>query len=152
MQYQPIIISYYFILIYSTFPQKNFDDLGEIINNLKKQLHIICLKETKIKNSSLQNLSIPVYNFINVYSVTNVGGVGAYVSEACQNEIITFDFQFLVVSNFGSVLIVVIQTLFMLLVLFIVILPPTQLILLSFWKILFLSWKPSKYMILYSEI
>ena len=72
--------------------QKNFDDLQEIIYNLKEQLHIICLNEMKIKNSPFLNLSIPGYKFINVSSLSNAGGVGVYVSEEFHFVIITFDF------------------------------------------------------------
>ena len=71
--------------------KKNFDDLQEIFHNIKNNRNIICLSETKIKNSPL-NLSIPGYKFINVNSLTNAGDVDEYVSKAFHNEIITFDF------------------------------------------------------------
>ena len=58
---------------------KNFDDLCEFITGLTRQAHVICISETKIKNSTgaLVNLSIPGYEFVNVNSITNAGGVGA---------------------------------------------------------------------------
>jgi len=44
---------------------------------------IICLSETKIKNSILINLSIPGYEpILHADSKTNAGGVGLYVPSA----------------------------------------------------------------------
>ena len=68
--------------------QKNLGDLCEFISGLSKQPHIICISEAKIKNSTvaLINISISSYEFVNVDSFTNAGGVGVYITESFQHE------------------------------------------------------------------
>ena len=61
--------------------QKNFNGLLKLLCNLSEPLHIICLSETKIKQNTLLNLSIPGYKFLNVNFLTNAGGVGVFVSD-----------------------------------------------------------------------
>ena len=55
--------------------------------------HIICISETKIKNSTgaLINISISGYEFVNVNSFTNAGGVGIYFAESFQHEKLTLE-------------------------------------------------------------
>ena len=76
--------------------QKNFDDLREFITGLTTLSHVICISETKIKNSTgaLINLSIPGYEFVNVNSISNAGGVGVYIAEPFQYEKLTLEPQF----------------------------------------------------------
>ena len=73
--------------------QKNLDDLCEFISGFSKQPYIICISETKIKNSTgaLINISISGYEFVNVNSFTNAGGVGVYIAESFQHEKLTLE-------------------------------------------------------------
>ena len=41
--------------------------------------HIICITETRIKDHSLINVSIPNYSFVHVNSTLNAGGVAVYL-------------------------------------------------------------------------
>ena len=70
--------------------------ISEFITGLTTQPHVICISETKIKNSTgaLTNLSIPGYEFVNVNSITNAGGVGVYIAEPFQYEKLTLEPQF----------------------------------------------------------
>ena len=49
--------------------------------------HIIFVLESRIKNQTLANLPLPNYSFVHVDSITNSGGVAAYIHENLDHEI-----------------------------------------------------------------
>jgi len=57
---------------------KDIDKLEEIVTPCSKPPDIIALSETRIKGTSII-ATFPGYNFININSQTQVGGVGAYI-------------------------------------------------------------------------
>ena len=60
---------------------KNFDSLHELIVSLHFTPHIIFVSEARIKNQTLANLFLPKYSFVHVNSITNSGGVAAYIHD-----------------------------------------------------------------------
>ena len=68
--------------------QKNHDNLCEFLDQLPIKPHLIGLSETKIKHQPLLDISLPNYNFIHAASPTNAGGVGLYISDSLEYEIL----------------------------------------------------------------
>ena len=68
--------------------QKNYDKLCELIDQLPTKPHLIGLSETKIKHEPLLDISLPNYNFIHAASPTNAAGVGLYISDSLNYEIL----------------------------------------------------------------
>ena len=60
--------------------QKNFDNFYNFLTSLPTAPHVISLTETNIKDKPICNISIPVYTFLHVNSLTNAGGVGVYIN------------------------------------------------------------------------
>ena len=71
--------------------QHNFENLNDLLLQMNFQPDILCVSETKIKISSLINISLPGYEFFHVDSPTNAGGVAIYVSKQLQYDLI-YDF------------------------------------------------------------
>ena len=69
------------------FLPKNFDSLHELIVSLHFTLLIVFVSESRIKNQTLANLSLPNYSFVHVDSITNSGGVAVYIHENLDCEI-----------------------------------------------------------------
>ena len=68
--------------------QKNHDNLCEFLDQLPIKPHLIGLSETKIKHQPFLDISLPNYNFIHAASPTNAGGVGLYISDSLEYEIL----------------------------------------------------------------
>ena len=68
--------------------KKNYDKLCELIDQLPTRPHLIGLSETKIKHQPLLDISLPNYNFVHAASPTNAGGVGLYISDSLNYEIL----------------------------------------------------------------
>ena len=66
---------------------KNVDSWHELIVTLHFTLHIIFVSESRIKNQTSANLSLPNYSFVHVASITNSGGVAAYIHQNLDYEI-----------------------------------------------------------------
>ena len=60
---------------------KNFDDLYQLISETHNPPHLSCISETRLKNDVHVNIEISGYQFTHVYSKTNAGGVGLYISD-----------------------------------------------------------------------
>jgi len=60
--------------------KKNFDEMYAMLECLSIYPNIICLSESRIKNKPLINAELSGYNFFNVGSENNVGGVATYVN------------------------------------------------------------------------
>ena len=70
---------------------KNFDALFEFISSLSFTPDLVCLTETRIKNQSLANITIPGCSFAHVNSLDSAGGVAIYISKnfnfkLCKNQ------------------------------------------------------------------
>ena len=62
--------------------RKNFDDLYHFVSELKLQPTLICLSETRLKESSnMGTLKIEGYKLMHANSITNARGVAMYVSD-----------------------------------------------------------------------
>ena len=59
---------------------KNFDDLSHFLSQFSVPPDVICITETRLKNASFVNISIPGYEFVFANSFSSAGGVGVYVS------------------------------------------------------------------------
>ena len=68
--------------------QKNYHKLCELIDQLPTRPHLFGLLETKIKHQPLLDFSFPNCNFIHAASPTNAGGVGLYISDSLNYEIL----------------------------------------------------------------
>ena len=68
--------------------QKNYDKLGDFLDQLPTRPHLICRSETKIKYQPLLDISLPNYNFIHAALPTNAGRVGLYISDSLNYEIL----------------------------------------------------------------
>ena len=58
--------------------QHNFENLNDLLLQMKFQLDILYVSKTKIKISPLINISLSGYEFFHVDSLTNAGGVAIY--------------------------------------------------------------------------
>ena len=66
---------------------KNFDNLHHFVSELKLQPTLICLSETRLKESSnIGTLKIEGYKLVHANSITNAGGVALYVSDHLDME------------------------------------------------------------------
>ena len=59
---------------------KNFDNLSHFLSQFSVPPDVICITETRLKNASSVNISIPGYEFVFANSFSSAGGVGVYVS------------------------------------------------------------------------
>lgn len=59
---------------------KNFDSLLDFLEIFEIKPDLICLTETKLKDSPFVNLNIPNYHFSHSPSPSNAGGVAIYIS------------------------------------------------------------------------
>ena len=59
---------------------KSFEDLSHFLSQFSVPPDVICITETRLKNASFVNISIPGYEFFFVNSFSLAGGVGVYVS------------------------------------------------------------------------
>ena len=64
----------------------NFDKLENFLTSISLQPDIIGLSETRIKDEPLINICIPGYRCVHVDSLSNAGGVAAYVSNKLKFE------------------------------------------------------------------
>ena len=64
--------------------EKNLNLLNDILITFKEAPSIIAISETKLKNNSATNISIPGYQFLSKHSLTSAGGVGIYAKEDIQ--------------------------------------------------------------------
>ena len=55
--------------------------MNDILQTVEETPDIITISETKLTDSSLENISVPGYIFINKNSKTNAGGVGLYIKD-----------------------------------------------------------------------
>ena len=69
--------------------QHNFENLNDLLLQIKLQPNILCVSETKIKISPL--VSLPGYEFFHVDSPTNAGGVAIYIPNQLQYDL-TYNF------------------------------------------------------------
>ena len=53
---------------------------------IKYPFDVLCITETKIKNNSFLNITIPGYDFFHADSPTNAGGVAIYISNTLKSE------------------------------------------------------------------
>ena len=67
---------------------KNFDELHCFLTSLPHLPDIVCVSKTRLKGESLSNITIPDYNFAQIDSVTNAGGVAIYISSKYKFEIV----------------------------------------------------------------
>ena len=58
--------------------QHSFENLNDLLLQMKFQPDILCVSETKIKISLSIYISLPGYEFFHVDSPTNAGGVAIY--------------------------------------------------------------------------
>ena len=68
--------------------QKHIDELHELIVNAKTHPDLVAITETRIKNKPLTNIDIRGYRFSYVTLSSNAGGVGIYVSDNLNFNII----------------------------------------------------------------
>ena len=69
--------------------QKNFDDFYHLLTKLNTLPNLICLSETRLKDTSnLRLVNQARYNIVTKNSKTNAGGVAMYVSETLKYEVI----------------------------------------------------------------
>ena len=69
--------------------QKNFDDFYHLLTELNTLPNLICLSETRLKDTSnLRLVNLARYNIVTKNSKANAGGVAMYVSETLENEVI----------------------------------------------------------------
>ena len=69
--------------------QKNFDDFYHLLTELNTLPNLICLSETRLKDTSSLRLVNPArYNIVTNNSKTNARGVAMYVSETLEFEMI----------------------------------------------------------------
>ena len=68
--------------------QKNYDKLCELLDQLPTRLQLIDLWETKNKHQPLLDISFLNYYFIHAALPTNAGGVGLYISDSLNDEIL----------------------------------------------------------------
>ena len=61
--------------------EKNIDKMSQYLSELKRQLDVIALTETKLKDNICGNIELPGSKFIHVNSPTLAGGVGFYINE-----------------------------------------------------------------------
>ena len=61
---------------------KNFDNLNIFLRDLPTRPNIICISETKLKQSNNFNINLKDYTFINNNSNTKSGGVGMYIDNS----------------------------------------------------------------------
>ena len=59
---------------------KNSDSMESLLNNFSFQPTIIGISETKLKSHVSYSPQLPGYEFVNVNSVTNAGGVGVFIN------------------------------------------------------------------------
>ena len=71
--------------------QHNFENLNDLLLQMKFQPDILCVSETKNKISPLINKSLPGYEFFHVDSPINAGGVAIYISKQLKYDLI-YDF------------------------------------------------------------
>ena len=67
---------------YRFFIQAHFDELNDLLVQLRYSSSIIFLSETCINVARTVNINIPGYTFVHNPSPTKAGGVGAYISTA----------------------------------------------------------------------
>ena len=60
--------------------QKNFDSLCVFLQSLKFLPELLCLIESRIKDKSLINISIPGYSFVHVNCSNAASGVAVYIT------------------------------------------------------------------------
>ena len=68
--------------------QKHIDELHELIINAKIHPDLVAITETRIKNKPLINIDIPGYSFSYETPSSNAGGVGIYVGDNLNFNII----------------------------------------------------------------
>ena len=63
--------------------QKNLDDLCHFLAKMNNLPNLICLSETRLKDSTdFRLVSLPRYKIVAKNSMTKAGGVATYISEA----------------------------------------------------------------------
>ena len=67
---------------------KNSDELHCFLTSLARLPDIVCVSETRLKGEPLSNITIPDYNFAQIDSVTNAGGVAIYISSKYKLELV----------------------------------------------------------------
>ena len=69
--------------------QKKFNDFYHLLTELNTLANLICLSETRLKDTSnLRRINLARYNIVTKNSKTNAGGVAMYVSETLEYEVI----------------------------------------------------------------
>ena len=69
--------------------QKNVDDFYHLLTELNTLPNLICLSETRLKNTSnLRLVNLARYNIVTKNSKTNAGEIAMYVSETLEFEVI----------------------------------------------------------------
>ena len=69
--------------------QKNFDDFYHLLTELNTLPNLICLSETRLKDTlNLRLVNLARHNIVTKNSKTNAGGVAMYVSETLEYEVI----------------------------------------------------------------
>ena len=67
---------------------KNFDELHCFLTSLSHPPDIVCASETRLKGEPLSNITTTDYNFAQIDSVTNAGGVAIYISSKYMFELV----------------------------------------------------------------
>ncbi|XP_077969489.1 uncharacterized protein LOC144424244 [Styela clava] len=70
--------------------QKNVDSLQSLLCQFSHLPTAIAITETKLTDHSTLNIQLPHYNFVNINSRTNAGGVGFYILENKKYNILNF--------------------------------------------------------------
>ena len=61
--------------------RKNLCLLNDILVTVKESPSLITISETRLRDSNVNNISIPGYEFISKASKTHAGGVGMYIKD-----------------------------------------------------------------------
>jgi len=59
--------------------QKNFDNFYHVVSSLRKLPDAIFISKTGLKQEPIVNIDLPGYNFVDIKTQTNAGGVCIYL-------------------------------------------------------------------------
>ena len=83
------------------FLHKNYDSSHNLLQSLKFSLDLLCLTETRIRDQTLFNISLPGYSFVHDSVKTAAGGVAVSISNRLNMYFMKNNFDYTIWNLFG---------------------------------------------------